>query len=194
MLFKLTNFVVPESDFYIHNRQFFDPDHILMNKQQLHLESIQKKDGTPFSNRESMASRGCWVSARIHGQDGSTSQPIQGFLLVDTGSNCCVIRGDIADQLGIKPDENPSEHRGTTDGVEQSAQWVNISVDELDLCLKLPRIRLFRGKGLEHWKKNHPDNFIGLLGTDVLAHCKLVYDGVNATASLEETDKEVDCG
>jgi hypothetical protein len=159
---------------------------ILMPIQQLYIKNFERKDGNPPIVNENLMQNGCWALVTIHPPEGSTTPPIQGYALVDTGTTYCCIRGDIIDSLKIQPNKTLSETSGMAGKqLTQTAPNVRFSINDIGLNLSLRIITIMRDKTLKEYKQKHTEDFIGLIGRDVLGYCKLVYDGVSGTATLE---------
>jgi hypothetical protein len=191
--FKVANFQLAEIDDFNSWKYFSHSNDLnLMPVQKLHTQKFQRKDGNPALENEDLFQYGCWVLFTIYeNSDLNCNNKVIGYGLIDTRSNYCVIRGDIADKLKIKGGVYKEKTIVGENQKIETASEVYSSFNDLDLKIKLFNVGIMRDKALDNWIKKYRDNYIDIIGRDVLSSCKLTYDGINGTATLKIPDSTV---
>ena len=143
----------------------------------------EKSDARATPQQE-LSMGGVFALATIYaeGVDISKTKGLNGKLLIDTGADASLISKSAISKLGLAKYDEHSVSDANSDSKE-AVYKIQMEIFGTGRALTLDRIR--RSDAID---KYYPQDVLGVIGRDVLAHCKLVYDGVNGTATFEYDD------
>jgi hypothetical protein len=140
-----------------------------------------QENGRRATDSESLQIFGCFLRANVFrpqvtvdGQHG-----LSGDWLIDTGADHSAIRSEVVSELELES-LGVRESLGINQGDQAKPIYeIQFQIPQFNLLLPLTHIQV--AEGLNHY----PNQVIGIIGRDVLAYCKLNYDGKAGACSLE---------